>query len=479
MATRDQLVGEPSERENVMNARVMTSRKSNTSENHTSLEVREGFYLRVIHTIDFFGSSEDRGPEVERVVKELWLHYRKNKPWYYGAHGQPKAKQVILKVADKCLLFSPMRKVDQTAKLTHFFTGPYEVLEQTSPVNFRISYNRPGETKGTIINVARLKQWHDRQRLEQEVAESSDQESAEITQRTVTFNDPEVSEETVESDPQSLIRKELPASLKPKEVAKCTFCNKPVIGPCTKGTIIGGKPTMKHANEIDGRFCAARRRTEVAQNSESTEEEYFIPDGRKVTTINELQPPQEPATKRASVPVVGEQRERENSLEIPVQQPRRTTLQTTPITNNTRPARKQRRKVEVSESGEEQGEAEQAEEEYAVRKSGRQRNQTKRYGFTNLISKLPLWVVAVFMIIMIPEIHAIEAQGCQCQNKKLLGSLDLSKYTQCEKVADKPSPRKVTYEVFAMKKASVFFPATLCKATVQSITVTKFFWGST
>ncbi|OWA55403.1 hypothetical protein BV898_19789 [Hypsibius exemplaris] len=80
---------------------------------------------------------------------------------------------------------------------------------------------------------------------------------------------------------------------------------------------------------------------------------------------------------------------------------------------------------------------------------------------------------------MIPEIHAIEAQGCQCQNKKLLGSPDLSKYTQCEKVADKPSPRKVTCEVFAMKKASVFFPATLCKATVQSITVTKFFWGST
>ncbi|OWA50633.1 hypothetical protein BV898_15143 [Hypsibius exemplaris] len=204
---------------------------------------------------------------------------------------------------------------------------------------------------------------------------------------------------------------------------------------------------MKHANEFDGRFCAARRRTEVAQNSESTEEEYFIPDGRKVTTINELQPPQKPATKRASIQIVGEPRERENSPEIYVQQPRRTTLQTTPLTK-----------------------AEQAEEEYVVRKSGRQRNQTKRYGFTNLISKLPLWIVAVFMIIMIPEIHAIEARGCQCQNKKLLGSLDLSKYTQCEKVADKPSPRKVTYEIFAMKKASVFFPATLCKVIVQSIT---------
>ncbi|OWA50358.1 hypothetical protein BV898_14877 [Hypsibius exemplaris] len=124
--------------------------------------------------------------------------------------------------------------------------------------------------------------------------------------------------------------------------------NKPVIGPCTKGTIIGGKPTMKHANEFDGEFCAARRRTEVAQNSESTEEEYFIPDGRKVTTNNEFQTPQEPTIKMAIAPIVGELRERENSPEIPVQQPRRTTLQTAPLTNNTRPARKQRRKVEVS-----------------------------------------------------------------------------------------------------------------------------------
>ncbi|OWA50353.1 hypothetical protein BV898_14872 [Hypsibius exemplaris] len=80
---------------------------------------------------------------------------------------------------------------------------------------------------------------------------------------------------------------------------------------------------------------------------------------------------------------------------------------------------------------------------------------------------------------MVPEIHAIKAQGCQCQNRKLLESLSLCNYTQCEKVADKPSSRKVTYDVFAMKKASIFFSATLCKAAVQSITVTKFFWRTT
>ncbi|OQV20429.1 hypothetical protein BV898_05475 [Hypsibius exemplaris] len=130
-----------------------------------------------------------------------------------------------------------------------------------------------------------------------------------------------------------------------------------------ESTIIGGKPTMKHANELD-----------------------------------------------AVAPIVGLTRERENSPEFPVQQPRRTTPSTTSRTTNIRPARKQRREVDVSESGEEQVEPEQA-EEYAVRKSGRQRNQPKQYGFTNLISKLPVWLVAMLMIIMIPETHAIRTRN--------------------------------------------------------------------
>ncbi|OWA55341.1 hypothetical protein BV898_19725 [Hypsibius exemplaris] len=382
----------PSDAEDVMNAQVMTLEEidmrveqqsdkfcgdlisfleGNTQNSSDRLKrLSTGFYVDdgfdmaypVREQLDpFIMDTADRFANIQAFIK----YNIAEKKRYSEALANETRRPVTLKVGDKCLLFSPMRKADQTAKLTHFFTGPYEVLEQTSPVNFRISYNRPGETKGTIINVARLKQWHDRQVLEQEVVESSDQKSAEVPQRKVIFKNLEASEETVESDPQSQVRKELPASLKPKEVAKCTFCNKPVIGPWTKGTIIGGKPTMKHANEFDGRFCAARRRAEVAQNSESTEEVYFIPEGRKVATINEIQPPQIPATNTAVAPIVELTQERENSPEFPVQQPRRTTPFTTSRTTNIRPARKQRREGLVSESGEEQVSAGTKAEEYA------------------------------------------------------------------------------------------------------------------
>ena len=69
-----------------------------------------------------------------------------------------------------------MRKADRSKKLTHFFHGPYHVMEQTSPVDFQISYNRPGHTGGTIVNVARLKKWHSRAMLEDQLNSSSEEE---------------------------------------------------------------------------------------------------------------------------------------------------------------------------------------------------------------------------------------------------------------------------------------------------------------
>ena len=95
------------------------------------------------------------------------------------------------------------------------------------------------------------------------------------------------------------------------------------------------------------------------------------------------------------------------------------------------------------------------------------------------INKLPVWMTTLLLLLCVSSNAALTARTCQCVNKKLVGSLDLSQYARCEKLAEQPNPRNVSYEVFAMKKASNYFPATVCKATVQTLTVQKFFWGAT
>ena len=117
-----------------------------------------------------------------------------------------------------------------------------------------------------------------------------------------------------------------------------------------------------------------------------------------------------------------------------------------------------------------------------VRRSARERKETDKYGYlkpVNLINKLPVWMTTLLLLLCVSSTAALTARTCQCVNKKLVGSLDLSQYTRCEKLAEQPNPRNVSYEVFAMKKASNYFPATVCKATVQTLTVQKFFWGAT
>ena len=113
-----------------------------------------------------------------------------------------------------------------------------------------------------------------------------------------------------------------------------------------------------------------------------------------------------------------------------------------------------------------------------VRRSARERKETDKYGYSkpvNLINKLPVWMTTLLLLLCVSSTVALTARTCQYVNKKLVRSLDLSQYTRCEKLAEQPNPRNVSYEVFAMKKASNYFPATVCKATVQTLTVQKFF----
>lgn len=56
---------------------------------------------------------------------------------YHEAYFNPKRKETKLKVGDKVLLFNPgARNKGDSTKLTHFWEGPYELLEQTAPNNF-------------------------------------------------------------------------------------------------------------------------------------------------------------------------------------------------------------------------------------------------------------------------------------------------------------------------------------------------------
>src|SRR4029077_6760953 len=125
------------------------------------LLIRHGYPVKDFQD-PFITDTADRVANIQAFIK---YNIAENKRYSESLYNETR-KPVTLKVGDRCLLFSLMRKADQTTKLTHFFTGPYDVLEQTSPVNFRISYNRPGESQGTIINVARLKKWNDRKEVE-------------------------------------------------------------------------------------------------------------------------------------------------------------------------------------------------------------------------------------------------------------------------------------------------------------------------
>ncbi|OWA54840.1 hypothetical protein BV898_19233 [Hypsibius exemplaris] len=64
----------------------------------------------------------------------------------------------------------------------------------------------------------------------------------------------------------------------------------------------------------------------------------------------------------------------------------------------------------------------------------------------------------MLMIIMVPETPHHQSSGMSVSEQETdCGSLDLSKYTQREKVADKPCSSESHLRSFCMKKASIIF----------------------
>lgn len=70
-------------------------------------------------------------------------------------------RAVQYRPGDKVLLWTPIRKPGLCEKFLHRFTGPYTVLEETSPVNYRVApTSAPTDRRyrGTeIVHVSRLK----------------------------------------------------------------------------------------------------------------------------------------------------------------------------------------------------------------------------------------------------------------------------------------------------------------------------------
>ena len=76
----------------------------------------------------------------------------------YTKNANKNKKDSKLKVSDLVMLFTPHVKPGHNKKLSRFFTGPFRILRQTSPVNFEIQ--QIGKRKKTIVHANRLKSYN-------------------------------------------------------------------------------------------------------------------------------------------------------------------------------------------------------------------------------------------------------------------------------------------------------------------------------
>lgn len=73
-------------------------------------------------------------------------------------------KEVHYNVGDKILLYHPRGYIGQTSKFIHKFQGPMEIMEQTSPVNYKIKRLncRRGQARTETVHVSRIKPYFER-----------------------------------------------------------------------------------------------------------------------------------------------------------------------------------------------------------------------------------------------------------------------------------------------------------------------------
>ena len=78
----------------------------------------------------------------------------------------------------------------------------------------------------------------------------------------------------------------------------------------------------------------------------------------------------------------------------------------------------------------------------------------------------------------IPVFNTLEAEICDCASPRNIGIINLDKFTVCEDPPKEVRPRQVDYRLHTNKLEVAKFPAYLCKATIESVTLRVFFFGS-
>lgn len=99
--------------------------------------------------------------EIYASVRHNLVEQQKVAASYYDLNRTP----VILEVEDTVLLASPATKNDTCKKWTRFYHGPYKILEQTGPDNFRSTYTRPEHNTPVVVSAADLKKFHHRKEM--------------------------------------------------------------------------------------------------------------------------------------------------------------------------------------------------------------------------------------------------------------------------------------------------------------------------
>ena len=100
-----------------------------------------------VFTQDFALNVEDARFLASENVKDIQL---KNK-----FHYDLKRSDKQFKIGDEVLVYTPVRKVGKSEKLLHRFYGPFTIVEQKSPVNFRVE-NKESKRR-EIVHISRLK----------------------------------------------------------------------------------------------------------------------------------------------------------------------------------------------------------------------------------------------------------------------------------------------------------------------------------
>ena len=143
---------------------------------------------------EFMGKLEEKLTQARSEAKLTLQQSQVNSKERYDRNTAAPTFQV----GDKVWVFTPKPKKGLTKKLLHFWHGPYEILQKTSSVNYKIVHHRRGNP--FLVHSNRLKLCHTAQRTLDEKSVENDQINDRCTENSrQTNNLPEASDDTTES----------------------------------------------------------------------------------------------------------------------------------------------------------------------------------------------------------------------------------------------------------------------------------------